>query len=294
MADTDQRHPPTSSTAVKSEENAGPTSSNVKPGKRRMPTRAKPSESSSSSSSSESETDSSDDWSRRSDRLLLSKHFGRKRKRLARTDPNTRAASRKQSEPHHEGGTTTITSQHVRPKAPWIRKRKNIDRAPCSRDHRQDGTKDRSRIDDEKDRPNSTDDDSSSGYRGPHLRILSVRAINDRLNLSLRKWGISTSMINEWAAWWPKTTVAQYHKFDAACIYLLTWAVYVWWDRLWDQMSSLEYKWPESTGKIDRAMLLSRVKEIALIKEGAAVRGERDMRSSGKVISPDSVIKIDH
>jgi hypothetical protein len=39
--------------------------------------------------------------------------------------------------------------------------------------------------------------------------------------------------------------------------------------------------------------MISRIREIALHKEGDAVRGEREMNSLGRKISADSVIRLD-
>jgi len=68
--------------------------------------------------------------------------------------------------------------------------------------------------------------------------------------------------------------VAKYHNFDAARIYLLTWSVHVWWSQLYTKVTSPKYDWPDNMGSIDKTMLISRIREIALLhKEGDAVRG---------------------
>ena len=139
----------------------------------------------------------------------------------------------------------------------------------------------------------STDDEGRLPYRGPHLRILSVKALNDRLDRSIGKWGISSSSINDWSSWWPKTKVAKHHNFDAARIYLLTWSVHVWWSKLYTKVTSPKYDWPEGMGTNDKMMMISRIREIALHKEGDAVRGEREMNTSGRKISAGSVIRLD-
>jgi hypothetical protein len=139
----------------------------------------------------------------------------------------------------------------------------------------------------------STDDEGRLPYRGPHLRTLSVKSLNDRLDRSIGKWGLSSSSINDWSSWWPKTKVAKHHNFDAARIYLLTWSVHVWWSKLYTKVTSPKYDWPDNMGSIDQTMLISRIREIALHKDGDAVRGEREMNSSGRKISADSVIRLD-
>jgi hypothetical protein len=139
----------------------------------------------------------------------------------------------------------------------------------------------------------STDDEGRPPYRGPHLHTLSVKALNDRLDRSIDKWGISSSSINDWSSWWPKTKVAKHHNFDAVRIYLLTWSVHVWWSKLYTMVTSPKYDWPEGMGTNDKMMMISRIREIALHKEGDAVRGEREMNSSGRNISAESVIRLD-
>jgi hypothetical protein len=139
----------------------------------------------------------------------------------------------------------------------------------------------------------STDDEGRQPYRGPHLRTLSVKSLNDRLDRSIGKWGISSSLINDRSSWWPKTKVAKHHNFDAARIYLLTWSVHVWWSKLYTAVTSSKYDWPEGMGTNDKMMMISRIREIAFHKEGDAVRGEREMNTSGRKISAGSVIRLD-
>jgi hypothetical protein len=139
----------------------------------------------------------------------------------------------------------------------------------------------------------STDDEGRGPYRGPHLRVLSVKGLNDRLDRSIGKWGISSSGISDWSSWWPKTKVKTYHNLDAARVYLLTWSVHVWWSKLYTEVTSPKYDWPKGMCSISKEILTSRIEEISCHKKGDAVKGEREMISSGRKIPPDSVIRLD-
>jgi hypothetical protein len=139
----------------------------------------------------------------------------------------------------------------------------------------------------------SSEDEAWSKYRGPQIKILSVKAINDRLDRTFHRYGLTISTIDDLALWWPKTIVGKYHQFDTRHHYLLTRGVHVWWNRLCVKVNSPGYEWPKSLNEAKRNWLMSRIKEVACQKEGAAVRGEREMMDDGDIVAADDEIDLD-
>jgi hypothetical protein len=138
--------------------------------------------------------------------------------------------------------------------------------------------------------PSSSDDETKSPYRGPHITVLSISSIKQRLTQGYRKFGLAE--IDELASWWPKTIVAKHHDFIAGHSYLLSCGVCSWWSDLSKEVRSPTYKWPRGFGGSERKVLLSKVREIALQKKAAAVRAERIMDSGGGKMPSTSVIRL--
>ena len=138
--------------------------------------------------------------------------------------------------------------------------------------------------------PSSSDDETKGPYRGPHLAVLSMSSIKERLTRGYRKHGLAE--IDELASWWPKTIVAKHHGFSAGHSLLLSWGVYSWWSDLSKEVRSPTYIWSRGLGASKRKVLMSKVREIALQKKAAAVRAERIMDSSGDKMPSTSVIRL--
>jgi hypothetical protein len=138
--------------------------------------------------------------------------------------------------------------------------------------------------------PSSSDDETTGPYRGPHITVLSISCIKQRLAQGYRNHGLAE--IDELASWWPKTIVAKHHSFSAGHSYILSCGVYSWWSDISKEVRSSTYKWPRGFGGSERKVLLSKVREIALQKKAAAVRAERIMDSSGDKMPSTSVIRL--
>jgi hypothetical protein len=141
--------------------------------------------------------------------------------------------------------------------------------------------------------PTDSEDEASPPYFRPHIKTLSVKAINDRLDRTFNRDGMKWRAIDYLAAWWPKTIVAKHHEFQAKHQYLLTLGVKEWWSRLLIQIHTSGLEWPDELERAEKAWLISRIKEITFQKEGAAVRGERDMMEAGDIVSADGEIGLD-
>lgn len=139
----------------------------------------------------------------------------------------------------------------------------------------------------------SSEDESWNKYRGPRIKILSVKAINARLERTFKQYGLSIGTIDDLALWWPKTIVGKYHDFDTRHHYLLTRGVYEWWSRLCVKVNSPGYVWPETMNEGKKTWLVSRIKEITCQKEGAAERGKREMMDDGDIVAADDEIDLD-
>lgn len=90
----------------------------------------------------------------------------------------------------------------------------------------------------ESDDVDSEEDEYAGPYRGPHLHVISVEWINDRLDRSFYKYTMTIEHLGQWAAWWPRTKVAQHHRLDSAGVWLLTVGVHKWWSDLYDELNS--------------------------------------------------------
>ena len=250
-------------------------------GKRTRPPRPTSTrETTSSSDSSSSESESSDDYPRSSSRTVWQRYYGQKRKKIDRVDLAAKDAVQQRSKTALAGRSTpgSFRSKGSPPLEP--RKAQRTERQTKT-------TSNKPRVVE-----SDTDDQDSRPYQGPHLHVLSVQALNDRLTRSYQRRGMSTNMIIKLSGWWPKSSVISHHRLDASGMFLLTWAVHVWWSNLWNEVNSPRYKWPSGSGRSEKKELMSRVREVALIKEGLALRSERDMISADKVISPDSIIQL--
>lgn len=249
-------------------------------GKRTRPSKDRSTEDSTPSrESSSSESESSDDYPESSSRTTTLKRFGQKRTKVEPNHPITKQSSKQHSKPPLVDECTAIKLESKRSNAPKDERPFRIKREPKNNQ----GSR-YIEID--------TDDESLPPYPGPPLRILSVPALNARLTRSYHKRGINTASIIKLAGWWPKSSVAKHHKFNVDRVFLLTWAVHIWWSNLWNEINMPGYKWPSGWSRTEKRMLMSRIREVALIKEGFALRGERDMISAGKIIPVDSVIQL--
>jgi len=250
-------------------------------GKRSRPSRATSTrETTSSGDSSSSESDSSDDYPRSSSKTMWQRHFGQKRKKIDRFDHSPKDALKQRAKTTSAAQWTPISSGSKRSPPLELKNAQRTERQTQK-------TCPKSRLIE-----SDTDDQDSQPYHGPHLHVLSVQALNDRLTRSYRRRGISTTTIIKLSGWWPKSSVISHHRLDAGGMFLLTWAVHVWWSNLWNEVSSPGNKWPSGSGRSEKKDLMSRIREVALIKEGFALRSERDMISADKVIPPDSIVQL--
>jgi len=147
--------------------------------------------------------------------------------------------------------------------------------------------------------PSASESDESSGddefngpYKGPHLKVLSVQAINDRLERSHDKYETTLENLRQWAAWWPKAQVVKHHKLNAGEVWILMVAVHEWWSDLLLTMESQNCEWRAEMGEADKEDMRLRVKEITLSKEMAVVSAKRTMLRQGESIPVDSVIDL--
>jgi len=147
---------------------------------------------------------------------------------------------------------------------------------------------------DEVDDSNSDQDEYAGPYRGPHLHVISVEWISDRLDRSFYKYRMTVEHLGQWAAWWPRTKVAQHHRLDSAGVWLLTMGVHKWWSDLFDELNSPDVKWPEGLDEIGQEDITMKVEEIMLAKESAMVAANRLMLKNGEAISIDSVLHLRH
>jgi len=140
----------------------------------------------------------------------------------------------------------------------------------------------------------SGDDEYTGPYRGPHLHVISVEWINDRLDRSFQKYRMSLDYLGQWAAWWPRTKVAKHHRLDSTGIWLLTMAVHKWWSDLLEDLNSPDVEWPEGLDEAGQEDITMKVEEITLAKESAMVAAKRIMLKDGEAIPMDSVLHLRH
>lgn len=105
---------------------------------------------------------------------------------------------------------------------------------------------------------------------------------------------MTVEYLGQWAAWWPRTKVAQHHRLDSAGVWLLTVGVHKWWSDLYDELNSSDVKWPEGLDEIGQEDITMRVEEIMLAKESAMVAANRLMLKNGETISVESVLHLRH
>jgi len=142
--------------------------------------------------------------------------------------------------------------------------------------------------------PSSGEDEYTGPYKGPHLHIISVQWINDRLDRSFQKYRMTVEYLGQWAAWWPRTIVAKHHRLDPAGIWLLTVGVHKWWSDLLDELNSPDVEWPEGLNEEGQEDLTMKVEEITLAKESAMIAAKRMMLKDGEAIPMDSVLHLRH
>jgi hypothetical protein len=140
----------------------------------------------------------------------------------------------------------------------------------------------------------SGDDEYTGPYKGPHLHIISVEWINDRLDRSFSKYSMTLGHLGQWAAWWPRTIVAKHHRLDPAGIWLLTVGVHKWWSDLLEELNSPDVEWPEGLDEAGQEDIMMKVEEITLSKESAMVATKRIMLKDGEAIPFDSVLHLRH
>jgi hypothetical protein len=138
------------------------------------------------------------------------------------------------------------------------------------------------------------DDEYTGPYKGPHLHVISVEWINDRLDRSFSKYSMTDEHLGQWAAWWPRTIVAKHHRLDSAGIWLLTMAVHKWWSDLLDELNSPDVEWPEGLDEAGQEDITMKVEEITLSKESAMVAAKRMVLKDGEAIPADSVLRLRH
>ena len=138
----------------------------------------------------------------------------------------------------------------------------------------------------------SGDDEFTGPYKGPHLKVLSVQAINDQLERSHDKYDTTLENLRQWAAWWPKAQVVKHHKLNAGEVWILMFAVHEWWSDLLLTMESQNCQWRAEMGEAEKEDMRLRVKEITLSKEMAVVAAKRIMLRQGESIPDDSVIDL--
>jgi hypothetical protein len=251
-------------------------------GKRSRPSKASPTrETTSSGESSSSESESSDDYPRSSSRTMALRRFGQKQKKIDPLDSAAKDTLKQRSKTTSGRQWTPVSSESKRSPPLEPKKAQRTDR-------------DTKKTSSNKPRvvESDTDDQDSQPYQGPHLHVLSVQALNNRLTRSYRRRGMSTTTVIKLSGWWPISSVISHHRLDASGMFLLTWAVHIWWSNLLNEVSSPRYKWPSGSGRSEKKELMSRIRVVALIKEGFALRSERDMISADKVIPPDSMIQL--
>jgi hypothetical protein len=239
---------------------------------RRPPPRANTTEGDSDSGSSDSSPDTDDEYRGSASPAGTSKSQRPIRSSQAQRD-------RKES-----GSDSDDEPLKRRPKATKSRdkrKRRNDNKVSPSKNAKSD-------TDDESDSEHDLTTDCGH-YKGSLLRKISVEAIGNRLDRTIRKHGITKMTVQKLEAWWPKIKVAKVHNLDTRASYLFLHAVHVWWSRLSETVLEEGYRWPEGMGDTP-AWLRSRIKEIHLSKAAASVRAERDMKTEGASISTDSVI----
>jgi hypothetical protein len=149
---------------------------------------------------------------------------------------------------------------------------------------------DTSKADGEEVEESSDGDDEYSGpYRGPHLDILSIEAINERLDRSFHKYANTLDHLTQWAAWWPRTKVIKYHGLNSAEAWLLAVAVHKWWSELSDELYTPEAEWRPEVDEEEKEEIRLRAKEIALSKEATMFGAKRAIRK-GETIAKDAVV----
>jgi hypothetical protein len=146
----------------------------------------------------------------------------------------------------------------------------------------------------EVDDSDSGDDEYTGPYRGPHLHIISVEWINDRLDRSFYKYSMTLDHLCQWAVWWPRTKVAKHHRLDPAGVWLLTVGVHKWWSDLLEELNSPDVEWPEGLDEMGQEDITMKVEEITLSKESAMVAAKRIMLKDGEAIPMDSVLHLRH
>jgi hypothetical protein len=146
----------------------------------------------------------------------------------------------------------------------------------------------------ESDSSSSAGGDYTGPYFGPHLDILSVEAVNSRLDRSFRKYRMTLQYIREWAAWWPRTKVARYHRLDSGGIWLLAVGIHKWWSELLAELYSPDCEWPEGLKDSEKEDITLKVEEITCVKRNNMVRAKRQMVKDGSTVGEDAIIDLRH
>lgn len=131
-------------------------------------------------------------------------------------------------------------------------------------------------------------------YSGPILTKLSVEIINQHLTRELCSSRLNTRTLADISKWWPKTKVTYRHSLDKNQVWILTYGVTSWWEKLLSDVEKKSYRWPRSiASSTDRRSMRLRIEEIYCEKKKHSVRAEREMKEAGVAVSSSKVYRLD-
>jgi hypothetical protein len=91
-----------------------------------------------------------------------------------------------------------------------------------------------------------------------------------------------------------RTKVDYRHGLDKNQIWILTFGVTAWWEKLLADVGMKGYRWPRSINSAaDKRSLRLRIEEICCEKKKHSVRAEREMKEAGKEVSMSKVYRLD-